>query len=215
MTRRYAVGAFTPATQRPAPTYPEYEQLLADAEAAVIADGRFADSRKMHRVRELRRSWEWKVCVLGHDGVQTLLDVHLLLLADERDLNPPTPQWLLDTRREQQEHADALAAARASRETLDQAASDEAAAGCAVGLVVRRNGHARARHGVSHHLGHFVPAVDAYSGFGRARRRHRAGRGLCESEARAKPLDLSGGEGGPATCVNCLSYAPRLRPASV
>ena len=91
---RYRVGAFQPEGTYPPPTYPEYAQLLADAEAAVQADGGMVDSRKLYRVQRLRRSWEWKVAVLGRDGTgtRTLLEMHLLLLADERDLDPPLPQ---------------------------------------------------------------------------------------------------------------------------
>lgn len=198
--------------RRPAPTYPEYEQLHADATAAAAADGRFVDPAKLRHSQALRRGWEWRVRVLGHDRPPTLTELHMLLLADQRDLDPDAPQWLVDVRA-QAEAADAeKKAARARRDQQDHDVWEKARAGCPVELEVRRNGTARVRGGYMHNLGHAVPPVDVVSGE-RKLRRHPAGRALCETEQRAKPLDLSGGTGGPATCVNCLKYTPLIRPA--
>jgi hypothetical protein len=199
----------------PAPTYPQYPQLLADATQAAAADGRLVDPRKLYRVRHLHRSWEWMTCVLGYagNGTGSILEMHLLLLADERDLNPPLPGWLVE-RRAADAVADAeRAAALKLEEDRDQAVWDAARQGCQVEVVVRRNGTARPRRGYLHNLGHVVPAVDSESGEGCKLRRHPAGRAVCESEQRARPLDLSGGEGGPGTCDRCLKYTPHLRPA--
>lgn len=200
-----------PASERPAPEYPEYKQLLADAEDAAAADGQFVDPVKLRRCHALLRGWEWKVSVLGHDGTQTLLDMHLLLLADERDLNPPPPQWLLDARAEGERRDEQNRARRKANDDADEQAWAQVREQCQVEVTVLRNGTARARKGQWHYLGHAVPAVDVVSG--RARR-HLAGRALCETETRAKPLDLSGGEGGAVTCVSCLTYAPKIRPAA-
>jgi hypothetical protein len=204
--------SFFPEPERPAPTYPEYEQLVADAQAAVNADGRHVDPAKLHRVQDLRRSWDWRVSVVGHDRpTRTLVEMHMLLLADQRNLNPPLPQWLVDARAAAADRDAELRAARERREAADQAEWEKTLAECSVEVEVFRNGHARVRYGYVHHLGHVVPKEDALSGRSRL---HRAGRGLCETEKRSKPLDLSGGKGGPGTCVNCLTYTPKIRPVA-
>jgi Asp-tRNA(Asn)/Glu-tRNA(Gln) amidotransferase A subunit family amidase len=213
--RSLAGRAFVPAPEHPAPTYPEYAQLLADATEAVRKAGHFVDPVELRRVMHLHRSWDWKTSVLGYvgDGTATRLEMYLLLLADERDLEPPLPQWLVD-RRAADARADAERQAAYQRiEDLDQAAWEKARADCPVEVAVRRNGHARTRNGRMHQLGHVVPLVDAVSGPTDRPRRHPAGRAVCESETRARPLDLSGGTGGPATCDRCLKYTPHLRPA--
>lgn len=209
--RLIAVPGTFPAPERPAPTYPEYENLRADAEASVAADGHFVDPVKLRRVQDLRRSWEWRVSVLGHDDEhRTLLDMHMLLLADQRDLDPPVPQWLVEARAEGERRDAEKRKARQDREDADMAVWEKALAQAQVELAVLRNGTARPRHGLMHNLGHAVPKVDAVSG---RSRRHRAGRALCETETRAKPLDLTGGEGGAVTCTSCLNYTPKIRPA--
>lgn len=196
---------------RPVPTYPGYAQLVADAEVAVRADHHFVDPVKMRASRSLPRPWDWRLAVLGHGGSTTLVEMHMLLLAHKRDLDPPLPQWLLDARADARRYEDEQAAKLKARADADQARWDEVRAGCQVEVQVLRNGHARARYGYGHHLGHVVPAVEAVSG---RSRRHRAGRALCETQQRSRPLDLSGGEGGPATCTSCLSYTPKIRPAA-
>lgn len=197
--------------ERPAPTYPEYEQLRADAVAAAAADGGFVDPAKLRRVQALQRSWDWRVSVLGHDDQhRSITDMHTLLLADERDLEPPLPQWLLDARAEGERLDAEKQAARKARADADQEAWEKVLAQAKVGLRVLRNGTARTRYGQWHNLGHAVPVEDAVSG--RARR-HRAGRAVCETADRARPLNLDGGEDGPVTCVRCLDYVPKLRPA--
>lgn len=200
-----------PAAEHPAPEYPEYKQLLADAQDAAAADGPFIDPVKVRRCKELRRGWEWKVSVLGHDGTQSKIDMHLLLLADERDLTPPPPQWLLDARAEGERRDEANRARRKANDDADEKAWAQVREQCQVEVAVLRNGTARPRKGQLHNLGHAVPTVDAVSG---RSRRHPAGRALCETEQRAKALDLSGGEGGAVTCVSCLNYAPKIRPAA-
>lgn len=215
MSRRRSVVRPTvllPQQERPAPTYPEYAQLLADARASVAADGGRVDPAKLRARQLLPRGYDWRVAVLGHDRTSTVVEMHMLLLAHERDLDPPLPQWVVDARAEADRAQDAREAARRHRETADQAAWDAIKASCPVAVEVRRSGHARARFGFWHHLGHVVPLVDVRSG---VRRRHRAGRALCESENRTRELDLSGGTGGPATCVSCLTYTQKIRPAAV
>jgi hypothetical protein len=85
----------------PTPTYPDYADLLAAAQASVRADGGFVDPVKLRRCDNLHRSRDWRISVLGHDNGCSLLDMHMLLLADARGLEPPMPQWLVDLRAEQ------------------------------------------------------------------------------------------------------------------
>ncbi len=200
--------------EHPKPTYPEYEQLLADATAAAKADHMMVDARKLRRVQNLTRSWDWKTAVLGHaNGPRTVIEMNMLLLADERNLNPSPPQWLVERRAADVAADKEKQARREARDSADRAVWDAVRAQCPVEVEVRRNGTARARYGFLHNLGHVVPKVDAESGPAARPRRHPAGRAVCETVTRAKPLDLSGGEGGPATCQNCLEITPRLRPA--
>lgn len=215
MNRRGVVapGLFPPRHDRPAPTYPEYEQLCADAAAALCADAGFPDPVKIRAVREIRRGFDWQLAVLGHGHPQTILETHMLLLADARDLQPPLPQWVVGERAERARMDEQLAARRKSFDDQDEQAWQDVLAQCQVEVEVRRNGKVRARHGYLHNLGHAVPAADAESGSASRPRRHAAGRALCETEKRRKPLDLSGGTGGPVTCDSCLKYAPQLRPA--
>lgn len=200
-----------PEPVRPTPDYPEYAGLRAMAEESVRLDGGFVDPIKM-RMRQRIGGGDWQICVLGHNRPDTLVEMHMLLLAHGQLISPPPPQWLVDAHAVAKQLEEERAARIKERDDRFQARWDEAREGCQVEVEVRRNGHARAHHGGRHQLGHVVPKVDARSG---KSRRHRAGRALCESERRARPLDLSGGEGGAATCVSCLDYTPKIRPAAV
>ncbi len=202
----------------PRPTYPEYEQLRAAAAAAAQRPVSPA-SIPVKRALITRRGFDWCLAVVGRPchglGSISCVDAELLVLADAADIDPPLPQWVVDERAAAARVADERAAERKARDDADQAAWDATRAGLTVEVQVLRNGHARPRHGYAHHLGHVVPKVDAESGPDRRPRRHRAGRALCESERRARPLDLSGGEGGAATCVACLAYTPKIRPTDM
>lgn len=77
-----------------APTYAEYEQLLAEAQASVRADGGFVDPVKMHAYCDIGRGKDWQVSIIGHSNNPTLTEMHMLLLADQRRLTPPLPEWL-------------------------------------------------------------------------------------------------------------------------
>ncbi len=200
--------------RRPAPTYPEYAQLRADAEASARADGGFVDPGKVRRWQQMGRPWEWRVSVLGHDRTESLVELHMLLLAADRGLMPPPQQWFADILAAGEERDAARAAQRKARDDKDETVSQAALAEFPVGVTVLRNGTGRVRYGFVHHLGHIVPKADVLSGSEQRPRRHRAGRGLCETENRGKPLDLSGGEGGPATCERCLMWAAKVRAAA-
>lgn len=209
--KRLLVDGLLPLPERPAPTYPEYEQLLADAEAASRADGNFVDPVKLRREQSLPRRYDWRLAVLGHDRRPNVVEMHLLLIAHDRDLDPPLPQWVVDARAEAADRRTQLDAARKAADDADQAAWEQARAGCPVEVEVHRNSHARPHRGHPHHLGHVVPKVNVVSGDERRPRRHLAGRALCETAQRAKPLQLHSDEGGPATCKSCLNYVAKIR----
>lgn len=205
----------------PEPAYPEYAELRATADQGWRAAGRFVDPFELHgRLPSVigRRGHEWALAVLGREyfGPGSLYgsDLKLLILADERDLDPPLPGWVVDARRRAAEHeADKE---RRRREALQRDVDAWAAvvAATVVDLAVYTNTTARARNGRSEYLAHAVPTTDVYSGV-RTIRTHRAGRALCETETRPKPLSLSHRAepaGTPVTCVRCMDWAPKVRP---
>lgn len=205
----------------PPPDYPEYSELLA---AARRAAGPFINPASPGRGERIAaaRGWAWCEAVLGHyfHGVRFIshAELELLIAADAADISPPTPAWMLAER----EHAAAALAeleqrrAATARRELERwwAVRDR----CLVPVQCRPNINAHVRNGRREQLGHVVPLVDAFSppvraGNGRRSRRHRAGRALCETTARARPLELGERTTDPATCVRCLAHAVIIRPA--
>jgi hypothetical protein len=83
-------------------------------------------------------------------------------------------------------------------------------AAATVSLEVHTGSRPRVRGVLAELLRHAVPTSDVVSGVRRLRV-HRAGRALCESERRRRPLELDGVSDGPATCVRCLGWAPKVR----
>jgi hypothetical protein len=102
-----------PQPARPTPTYPEYAQLHADAQAET---GQFVDPVKVRAWQALPRGRDWKMAVLGHDLAVSQVEMHMLLLAHARNLDPPLPQWLVDQRAARAATAAAEAAAYEARE---------------------------------------------------------------------------------------------------
>ncbi len=201
----------------PEPTYPEYAALRAEADRrrGSTVDPFDVHSRIPNLVR--RRGHEWALRVLGRTyfGVGSLYgsDMELLKLADARGLTPPLPQWVHDARTREAEYRAEMEERRRAARQRDVEAWQAVAATVTVDLVVHTNTTARVRRGESHHLAHAVPTTDVYSGI-RKVRTHRAGRAVCETETRAKPLSLSHRPeptGTPATCVRCMAWAPKLR----
>lgn len=80
------------------PTYPQYAALRAQAEQAARADGNYAHPAKIRAASSIRRGPDWKTCVLGHSGLPTLTEMHMLLIADAQDFSPPPPSWLATLR---------------------------------------------------------------------------------------------------------------------
>ncbi len=197
----------------PAPTYPEYAEL---AGAARRSAPRFVDPANLYPCAEAatRRGSDWCTAVLGFPfpGVQrlTVVQDRLLVLADAADIDPPLPAWIVEARAEGARRQAALEEGRQARARADAAAWHAVLAQSSVELQVRNGSRPRTRGWTSECLRHAVPVRDVYSGT-RAIRTHPAGRALCESERRARPLALGEATDLPATCVRCLHWAPQVR----
>lgn len=198
----------------PAPTYPEYAGLLDEARRTVPS---FVDPANLYPAAGVvqRRGHDWATAVLGYpfDGFRGVSAVQhqLLQLADEADVDPPLPAWIVEGRAEGERRR-----ALRDQERRDQAARNaarwaEARAASPVDLEVRESSRARVDGSSYQHLGHAVPAVAVYSGT-RKVRVHSAGRALCETPTRTKPLKLGCATTDPATCVSCLKWATQVRP---
>ena len=71
------------------PAYPDYATLRAKAEDAARADGWFVDPRKLRQLEQIRRGLDWTISVLGHSSSTSLIEMHMLLIADRDNLTPP------------------------------------------------------------------------------------------------------------------------------
>ncbi|MEN3308982.1 MAG: hypothetical protein V7603_5184 [Micromonosporaceae bacterium] len=209
--------------RRPQPAYPEYAALR---ERAKRRYPRFVEPGGPARTAALvaRRGADWCTAVLGYPfpghgrGGISVLEAHLLDLADRDGLDPPLPDPVLRWRAE-----DTVRRAARQREIAVAAARDveawrRASAGCPVPLQARANTRGRRTNSsyAPEPLRHAVPTIDAHSGSTSRPRLHQAGRALCERAGRVRPLLLLLQEeptGQPATCVRCLAYAPKIRPA--
>lgn len=210
------------------PTYPEYQTLLGMARRAdagfvnpsdVYPGGRFDQIEQRH-------GDDWCGIVTGRwpwPGWRRLthLECQVLAAADAAGIDPPEPAWMVEAKAERAARAAAelarLAAAAARWQELhdrDVAAWAAVAAAAVVQFSIFLNPTARPRHGFRDQIGHAVPDVDCYSGT-QAVRTHHAGRALCESPNRNRPLRLedSPSPDAPVTCVSCLSWAAKVRTA--
>lgn len=192
----------------PEPAYAEYEGVRSEAHRR---GGPFVSLADIDRWTEVarRRGGDWCVAVLGKSfpGVRSIstVDGWTLIVADERDLNPPLPTRILEDRKRAQE-------AQELREKRDQERRERevrrwkaALAAVGVEMTVREN----TRHtGVNGPLRHAVPEEELVSG---RSRKHLAGRGLCEMPDRADPLHLGEPVDAPANCRRCLAYMEKVR----
>ncbi len=200
----------------PAPTYSEYEQVVALARQLTPA---FVDPTNLRPEQRVvrQRGNDWCTAVLGRPyGWTTRITVHeqyLLIAADQLDIDPVLPDWIVEGRR--------LAAEAETERTRwiedarrrDREAWAAATAAATVDFDVHHGSRARVRGALNENLRHAVPRADVYSGTRRIRT-HPRGRALCETPTRTKPLDISSNAapaGTPATCVRCLDWAPKVR----
>lgn len=201
----------------PAPAYPQYHELR---EAARVG-GPLIDPRELPRMQAAiaRRGHEWCTAVLGFwmppTGLRgiTVQEARMLVLADGRGLDPPEPAPVAAARTRDQADADARRAAADQVHHRDRQRWRRTLAACAVPVEVRPNPRGR-RAGGRDALRHVVPLRDAESGPPARRRRHLAGRALCETPHRAKPMRLAAPTDQPATCQRCLRFAPLIEPAA-
>lgn len=197
----------------PPPTYPQYQGLVAEA---LRTTSSFVDPRNLYPAAKVadRRGGDWCTAVLGKSADYrrwTAVDHQLVILADAADINPPLPDWVRQRRRAAEEHQRLLAERRQKQRQRDNAAWVAALADTTVDLDVHLGSRPRAWAGGE--IGHAVPRADVHSGT-RKVRVHPAGRPLCESPTRARPLAIAGAPapgGTPVTCARCLSWAPRVR----
>lgn len=195
----------------PPPVYPEYPALLAAARSGP----RFVDSSRLWEPQHIadRRGWDWATAVLGRPftGLRYIshVEARLIKLADEADIDPPLPGWLIAERAETAARDRALEEQRAAARAQDVQAWADARAACPVELEVRQNTTAHVRRGGRENLGHAVPLVDAVSGL----RKHQAGRALCETAAR-RLMQLGEPVDEPVTCVRCLDWCAKVRPSN-
>ena len=204
--------------EHPQVAYPQYGEIRAAARAMAMRPADPAGIPRMQQVIRDRGS-DWCQSVLGWPATCSLRDMSgtdadMLMIAHERDLDPPLPGWLVQWRAESGELRARQQAAREAGLQRDRERWRLALATCGVfpaQLAVRPSVNGRRYRTVWNDgpLRHVVPAVDVRS----ARRRHRAGRPLCESVQRSKPRELGEPTGEPATCVNCIKYTAEIRPA--
>lgn len=192
------------------PAYPEYEELRAEAEAT---RPRFVDPAVVRQQKDMRtrRGADWCTAVLGReDGTLTCLDAHMLMLADQRDLNPPLPAPIIAARQERRAQEEETARRREAARDRDRAKYDAALEACDVPVTVRPNVNGRHLSGGFDDgpLRHVTPDVDAVSG---RTRTHPAHRPLCERPDRAKPRVLGEPAKEHGTCGTCLAYMPKIR----
>jgi hypothetical protein len=134
----------------------------------------------------------------------------MLSIAHRANLDPPQPAWLTEQQRESAARYAGAAAARAAAGQQAREKWSQLLAGCPVPVEVRPSA-TFSRYGIRDHGGyarHVVPAVDAVS----ARRRHPAGRALCETANRTRPVQLGTPSGEPPTCRSCTRYTAEIRP---
>lgn len=209
---------FTLLNDPPAPTYPEYARLYAEARATCP---RFVDPANLYPARPVaqRRGDDWCTAVLGRptDAYDydrwTHVEHHFLILADAAGINPPLPGWIVEGRAESaRRNAQRLADQQAQRDREAQRWADVLAAGpSGAGFEVREGSHNRVRGSRYEPTRHVVPSVDVRSGVRRIRI-HPAGRALCETERRSRPLDISDSAvDAPANCRRCLDWIPNTR----
>ena len=206
----------------PEDQYPQYADLMARARPHV---GPYVDPHRVrHTLPDLvrRRGTDWCSRVLAKPwpGTASLssLEVEALLIADREDLDPPTPPSVHRARLA----AEATERARAEADQRRRDAQQDAWAN--VRDIARRHGvdlagaanvHAGIRAGARVRLVHAVPTTaPAMSGSAARPRVHAAGRPLCETPTRARPLTLTDPDPDQlVTCRRCLTWAGLVRPS--
>lgn len=209
---------FTLLNNPPAPVYPQYPAVVALARKLTPP---FVDPANLYPERPVaeRRGGDWCTAVLGRPvDLATTLTIHeqyLLIAADQLEVDPPLPEWIVEGRRLSAERQRQRDEARQAMIQRDRDRWTQALATAAVEVDVHLGSRARAWTTDGGSIGHVVPRADVVSGKRRLRT-HPAGRALCETPGRARPLaigDTPEPVTTPATCVNCLKWLPQVRAA--
>jgi hypothetical protein len=191
---------------------PQYAELYAAARATAP---RFVDPAHPYvsAAAVRRRGADWCTAVLGvpFTGLRhlTVVQDQLLTLADQAGIDPPLPDWIAQAHAESERARAARDEQRRAQAEREAAAWHAVLAQTTVELEVREGSRPRARAASTERLRHAVPVRPVYSGT-RTVRTHPAGRALCESQRRARPLALGEATEQPATCVRCLQWTPRV-----
>ncbi|MER5354672.1 hypothetical protein ABT093_30615 [Kitasatospora sp. NPDC002551] len=208
-----------------APVDPDRPTLLTDEEITELRDrarreaGPFVNPAFVHAPRHFHNR-DWAAAITGSRefSIGHWPTLYLLHIAMQTEPEPPVTRSQLAERAAAEERTRAAEAMRvlreqhtAERHRTEAEAWAAAVRGCLVKVTVRENLHARVRGGARERLRHVVPVSEAVSG---RSRRHLAGRALCETPGRARPLPLADEPAGePATCGRCLAYIAQIRPA--
>ncbi|MFF2026713.1 hypothetical protein ACFVW2_33610 [Streptomyces sp. NPDC058171] len=205
------------ATETDRPTRLSDTEIAALRERARCEAGPFVDPKVVHAPRPFHNR-EWAAAIVGVTAF-SLGDwptMYLLAMAMDAEPEPPVTRAQLAAQAAIEKQARSPEANRALREQrtterhLAEAAAWVAAVRtCLVKVVVRESRYGRVRGGARERLRHVVPLGKAFSG---RRRHHLAGRALCETPGRAKPLALDEDPtDAPATCQRCLAYVSQIR----
>ncbi|KUF17351.1 hypothetical protein [Streptomyces silvensis] len=199
---------------------------LSDREIAALRErarreaGPFVDPRIVSSPRYFHNR-EWAAAIVGRPdfSVGDWSTLYLLAIAMDAEPDPPVTRAQLAAQAAIEERALSAEANRALREQhtaarhrTEAAAWAAAVRTCLVKVIVCENRYGRVRDGARERLRHVLPLGEVFSG---RRRRHLAGRALCETPGRAKPLALDEDPiAAPATCQRCLSYVSQIRMAA-
>ncbi|MFJ5122309.1 hypothetical protein [Kitasatospora sp. NPDC088548] len=210
---------------RPDPVDPDRPTRLTDAEIAVLRErsrreaGPFVNPAFVYATRHFHnRDWAAAITGTRNFSIGHWPTLHLLHTAMQAEPEPPVTRAQRAERAAVEERDRTVEAMRVLREQRTaerhRAEADAWAAAvraCLVKVVVRPTRHDRVRGGARERLRHVVPVSEAVSG---RSRRHLAGRALCETPGRARPLQLADEPAGePATCRRCLAYVAQISPA--
>lgn len=199
------------------PNFPQYPALLAAAQARHRKAGGFVNPAQVYAVDEIecRRGSDWVMSILGrrYGGARTitLVELHLVMVADEHGVCPPLPAAVLEARaRHERETAAKEAAAAALEASLEaEWRTLQAAMPVAVAAVHNYKSARHCENGYVQGSDHIVVQEDLMHG----RLRRRKGQALCENPSYAKNLMLafpdgdSDGSTRRPTCVRCIRSA--------
>jgi hypothetical protein len=208
MSRRVYIPGLLPQPD-PEPTYPEYEELRQEARRK---DGGPIGGQTIACMEDVvnRRGGDWCTAVLGRPfpGIRHVpsADGWMLILADERGIEPELPARIVEVRRVEEARRKERGAQAAAKLEAEMRRWDLITASAPVTFSVQEN----TRHtGVRGPLKHITAPVYLRSGRSRL---HSPGRALCETPDRTNRLVLGGPLVDlPPTCTRCIEYAGLVR----